>query len=87
MAGSYSDAAFAALTFARAGIARPSRPDRLVRAIAALERYGPTLAAGYRSCAARWPDTLAIIDERGTLTFAVLEIAVPEIPLIKPVAL
>jgi acyl-CoA synthetase (AMP-forming)/AMP-acid ligase II len=70
MAGSYSDAAFAALTFARAGIARPSRPDRLVRAIAALERYGPTLAAGYRSCAARWPHTLAIIDERGTLTFA-----------------
>lgn len=65
-----SDAAFAAVTFARAGIARPSRPDRIVRALVALERYGPTLAAGYRTCAARWPDALALIDERGTLTFA-----------------
>jgi acyl-CoA synthetase (AMP-forming)/AMP-acid ligase II len=65
-----SDAAFAALTFARAGIARPSRPDRIIRAVTALERYGPTLAGGYRTCAARWPDALAIVDERGTLTFA-----------------
>lgn len=70
MAGPISDVAFAAITFARAGIAKPSRPDRIVRAAVALERFGPTLAAGYRSCAARWPDALALVDERGTLTFA-----------------
>jgi fatty-acyl-CoA synthase len=63
------DDAFAAATFIRAGIARPSRPDRIARALTALVRYGPTLAAGYRSCAARYPDALAIVDERGTLTF------------------
>ncbi len=73
MAGPLADAAFAARTFARAGIARPSRPDRIVRAVLALERYGPTLAAGYRSCAARWPDALSLIDERGTLTFAEID--------------
>ncbi len=70
MPGLISDAAFAAVTFTRAGIVRPSRPDRIIRAVTALERYGPTLAAGYRSCAARWPNALAIVDERGTLTFA-----------------
>ena len=69
MLGPISDTAFAALTFARAGIARPYRPDRVIRSLLALERYGPTLAAGYRSCAARWPNEVAIIDERGTLTF------------------
>jgi acyl-CoA synthetase (AMP-forming)/AMP-acid ligase II len=69
MAGGLSDVVFAARVFARAGIARPSRPDRLVRALTALRRYGPTLAAGYRSCAARYPQRAAIIDERGTLTF------------------
>ncbi len=73
MAGRISDAAFAAVTFARAGLARPSRPDRLVRAVVALERYGPTLAGGYRSCAARWPDALGVVDERGTLTFAEID--------------
>ena len=44
-------ALFAARIFARAGIMRPSRPDRVVRALTALHRYGPTLAAGYRGCA------------------------------------
>jgi fatty-acyl-CoA synthase len=42
----------------------------VVRSLLALERYGPTLAAGYRSCAARYPERTAIVDERGTLTFA-----------------
>jgi acyl-CoA synthetase (AMP-forming)/AMP-acid ligase II len=70
MAGGVADVWFAARVFTRAGIARPSRPDRVVRALIALRRYGPTLAAGYRSCAARYPRRAAIIDERGTLTFA-----------------
>ena len=32
-------------------------------------RWGATPAAGYKAAAARYPDDLALIDERGTLTF------------------
>ncbi|MFL5829740.1 MAG: acyl-CoA synthetase [Solirubrobacteraceae bacterium] len=70
MTGGLADVVFAARVFTRAGIVRPSRPDRVVRAVTALRRYGPTLAAGYRGCAARYPERSAIIDEGGTLTFA-----------------
>jgi acyl-CoA synthetase (AMP-forming)/AMP-acid ligase II len=73
VAGPVFDALFAARVFARAGITRPSRPDRIVRALTALHRYGPTLAAGYRGCAARFPHLTAIVDERGTLTFAEID--------------
>jgi acyl-CoA synthetase (AMP-forming)/AMP-acid ligase II len=53
----------------RAGIIRPTRPDRLARAASAMLRWGPTPAAGYSANAARFPDDQAIIDELGTLTF------------------
>jgi acyl-CoA synthetase (AMP-forming)/AMP-acid ligase II len=56
-------------TLARAGVVRPQRPDRLLRAGVALLRWGATPAAGYMAAAARHPDDLAIIDEAGTLTF------------------
>src|SRR5437660_1707764 len=65
MAGRFADVWFAGRVFARAGMARAARPDRLVRAFAALRRYGPTLAAGYRSCAALPPMRGAGIDARG----------------------
>jgi acyl-CoA synthetase (AMP-forming)/AMP-acid ligase II len=61
-----------AKTFADVGILRPMRPDRVVRSIAALRRWGPTPAAAYMGSAARHPDRLAIVDERGTLTFGEL---------------
>ena len=48
---------------------RPSRPDRTLRSIAALKRWGPTPAASYTGAAARYPDRIAIVDERGTVTF------------------
>src|SRR4051794_9502759 len=51
------------------GIIRPTRPDKLVRIGLALQRWGPTPAAGYVSAAIRFPDETAIIDELGTLTF------------------
>src|ERR1022692_270681 len=47
----------------------PVRPDRAVRAVAALKRWGATPAAAYTGSAARFPDRAAIVDERGTLTF------------------
>jgi acyl-CoA synthetase (AMP-forming)/AMP-acid ligase II len=56
-------------TLAEAGIIRPARPDRLLRVARALHRFGPTPAAGYEACAARYPDQPGIIDELGTLTF------------------
>jgi acyl-CoA synthetase (AMP-forming)/AMP-acid ligase II len=51
------------------GILRPVRPDKLVRIGIALQRWGPTPAAGYIGAAIRYPDETAIIDELGTLTF------------------
>ena len=50
-------------TLAEAGIIRPARPDRLVRVARALHRFGPTPAAGYEACAARYPHEAGIIDE------------------------
>ena len=59
--------------FARAGVLKPSRPDRTLRAALALHHWGPTLAAGYVGAAARYPDTPAVIDELGSITFAELD--------------
>jgi fatty-acyl-CoA synthase len=58
-----------ARTFIDTGMLRPSRPDRTLRSIAALKRWGPTPAASYTGTAARYPNRIAIVDERGTLTF------------------
>ena len=57
-------------TLIGAGIITPTRPDKLVRIGLALQRFGPTPAAGYTGAAIRYPDEPAIIDELGTLTFA-----------------
>jgi acyl-CoA synthetase (AMP-forming)/AMP-acid ligase II len=56
-------------TLARAGIVRPTRPDRLLHTVVALARWGTTPAAGYTASAARFPDEVGIVDEAGTLTF------------------
>lgn len=58
-----------AKTLVETGIFRPSRPDKLLRIGIALQKWGPTPAAGYTSSAIRYPDETAIIDELGTLTF------------------
>jgi fatty-acyl-CoA synthase len=51
------------------GLARPSRPDKMARALAAFVRLGPTPAAGYTTNAIVRPNDTAIVDELGTLTF------------------
>src|SRR4051812_8100722 len=56
-------------TLAGAGIIRPTRPDKIVRIGLALNRWGPTPAAGYTASAIRHPGETAIIDELGQLTF------------------
>jgi acyl-CoA synthetase (AMP-forming)/AMP-acid ligase II len=70
VAGRIGDSIHVARTFIGAGVMRPGRPDRALRALIALRRWGPTLAAGYLGAAARYPDADAVIDERGVLTFA-----------------
>jgi fatty-acyl-CoA synthase len=73
VAGAIADNLHVANTFARAGVLRPSRPDRALRAIVGLRRWGPTLAAGYLGAAARYPDAPAVIDELGPVTFGEVE--------------
>jgi acyl-CoA synthetase (AMP-forming)/AMP-acid ligase II len=55
--------------FLGTGILTPVRPDRAVRSVVALKRWGPTPAAAYTGSAARFPKRAALVDERGTLTF------------------
>ena len=66
--------AFVVRTLAGAGLIRPERPDRLVRGLDALRRWGPTVAGGYAAAAIRNPGGTALIDELGSLTFAEVEI-------------
>jgi acyl-CoA synthetase (AMP-forming)/AMP-acid ligase II len=51
------------------GMIEPMRPDRMLRALLAARRWGPTPAAAYQASAIRYPAREAIVDERGTLTF------------------
>ncbi|HWH43253.1 MAG TPA: AMP-binding protein [Thermoleophilaceae bacterium] len=55
---------------AGAGVVKPVRPDRMVRALMAVSHWERTPAGGYAANAARYPDTIAIVDELGTLTFS-----------------
>ncbi|MDQ6835094.1 MAG: AMP-binding protein, partial [Actinomycetota bacterium] len=73
MPGAIADGVHLAGTLVRAGLLRPGRPDRSLRALVALHRWGPTLPASYTAAAARYPDAAAIVDELGTLTFAQVE--------------
>jgi acyl-CoA synthetase (AMP-forming)/AMP-acid ligase II len=52
------------------GIAHPERLDKTVRSLAVLRRWGPSSAAAYAGGAIRFGDRSAIVDDRGTLTFA-----------------
>jgi len=58
-----------AKTLIDTGILAPVRPDRALRALAALRNWGPTPAAAYAAAAAGHPGRAALIDERGSLTF------------------
>jgi len=64
---------FVARTLLDTGMLAPTRPDKALRSIRALRRWGATPAAAYAGSAIRYPDRLAICDERGTLTFAEVE--------------
>jgi fatty-acyl-CoA synthase len=61
---------YVARTLLGTGMLKPARPDKALRSLLALHRWGPTPAAAYAGAAVRYPDQPAIVDERGTLTFA-----------------
>jgi acyl-CoA synthetase (AMP-forming)/AMP-acid ligase II len=58
-----------ARTLADAGVLALGRPDRMIRQLAALTRWGPTLAGGYQASTARFPDDGALVDEEASRTF------------------
>ena len=58
---------YSAKTLVEAGLVRPERVDRTIRALLAIQKWGFTPAAGYSAGAARYPDDDAIIDELGHL--------------------
>ncbi len=51
-------------------LAPPTRPDRLVKVLRELNKWGPSPAAGVSVAAVQYPDETMIIDELGELTFA-----------------
>jgi fatty-acyl-CoA synthase len=59
-------------TLVEAGMVRPERLDKVVRALMQTQKWGYTPAAGYAASALRYPDEDAIIDELGHLTFGEL---------------
>ncbi|WP_018350205.1 AMP-binding protein [Longispora albida] len=56
--------------FARSGLLKPSRPDRIARQVGALLHWGLSLAGEFVSAARRDPGRIAIVDDAGQLTFA-----------------
>jgi acyl-CoA synthetase (AMP-forming)/AMP-acid ligase II len=60
-------------TLASTGMFKPVRPDKTLRSLAALRKWGPTPAAAYTGSAIRYPDRLALVDERGALTFSEID--------------
>jgi acyl-CoA synthetase (AMP-forming)/AMP-acid ligase II len=59
-----------ARTLLETGMFQPTRLDKALRSVAVLHRWGPTPAAAYAGAAIRYPDRTALIDERGSLSFA-----------------
>jgi acyl-CoA synthetase (AMP-forming)/AMP-acid ligase II/uncharacterized membrane protein len=52
-----------------AGVIRPIRPDKLVQVAVTMSRWGRGAAAGYMASAIIAPESPAILDDLGTLTF------------------
>jgi fatty-acyl-CoA synthase len=61
-----------ARTLLGTGMLQPMRADKAVRSLATLRRWGPSPAAAYIGAAIRQPENTALVDERGTLSFSLL---------------
>ena len=61
-----------AKTMVKTGVVRAARPDRGIRQLNSLAKWGFTLAGGFAAAAARSPKHIALADARGSRTFAEL---------------
>ncbi|CCQ16354.1 Tyrocidine synthase 3 [Rhodococcus sp. AW25M09] len=57
-------------TMVATGVVRAARPDRAYRQLNSLSKWGFTLGGGFAAATAKSPDEIAVIDDRGTRTFA-----------------
>ena len=65
----FGDAAFELRVFSEVGLLRPMRPDKLARVAERYMRWGAAPALGSAANAITHPDSTAIIDEAGALTW------------------
>jgi acyl-CoA synthetase (AMP-forming)/AMP-acid ligase II len=68
-----SDKAFEVRVLHEAGIFGIHRPDKSAKVVSAFLRWGASPALGITTAAIHYPDETALIDERGSLTFAQLQ--------------
>jgi acyl-CoA synthetase (AMP-forming)/AMP-acid ligase II len=66
---SLADSAFEAKVLHEAGILAPMRPDKALRIGAAFLRWGASPATGVTTAAIHHPHEIAVIDERGSLSW------------------
>ncbi len=66
---SLSDAAFEAKVLHEAGILTPLRPDKAAKIGVTFLRWGASPATGIATAAIHYPHEIALIDERGSLSF------------------
>jgi len=64
-----ADGAFQVRVLREAGLLKPVRPDKMARMAVTFGRWGTTPATGIAVTAIQYPDEVALIDERGSLTF------------------
>ncbi|HET7122270.1 MAG TPA: AMP-binding protein [Solirubrobacterales bacterium] len=67
--GSISDSIFEARVLREAGILAPMRPDRALRIGSTFIRWGASPATGVTTAAIHHPHELAVVDERGALSW------------------
>jgi acyl-CoA synthetase (AMP-forming)/AMP-acid ligase II len=67
--GSISDSVFEAKVLREAGILAPMRPDKALKIGATFLRWGASPATGVATAALHHPHELAIVDERGALSW------------------
>jgi acyl-CoA synthetase (AMP-forming)/AMP-acid ligase II len=68
-----SDKAFEVRVLHEAGVVALHRPDKAVKVVSALVRWGASPALGITTAAIHHPHETALIDERGSLTFEQLQ--------------
>lgn len=57
-------------TMVGTGVVSASRPDRVYRQLNSLAKWGFTLGGGFAAATVKSPDEIAVVDDRGTRTFA-----------------